>query len=63
MKENDAKLETMKDDDWEELELKYVSTIWLCIANCIINNVMDEDLSWLGQGVERKGCKIKDGER
>ena len=43
MKENDAKLETMKDDDWEELELKCVSTIRLCITDNIINNVMDED--------------------
>ena len=33
----------IKDDDWEELELKCVSTIRFCIADCIINNVMDED--------------------
>ncbi|GFZ21302.1 Calcineurin-like metallo-phosphoesterase superfamily protein [Actinidia rufa] len=35
----------MKDDDWEELMMKCVSTIRLCIADNIINNVMDEDLA------------------
>ena len=43
LKGKDAKPETMKDDDWEELMMKCVSTIRLCIADNIINNVMDED--------------------
>ncbi|GFS40804.1 wall associated kinase-like 7 [Actinidia rufa] len=43
LKGKDAKPETMKDDDWEELMMKCVSTIRLCIADNIINNVMDGD--------------------
>ncbi|GFZ05681.1 hypothetical protein Acr_17g0012530 [Actinidia rufa] len=43
LKGKDAKSETMKDDDWEELMMKCVSTIRLCITDNIINNVMDED--------------------
>ncbi|GFS34576.1 hypothetical protein Acr_00g0034760 [Actinidia rufa] len=33
----------MKDDDWKELMMKCVSTIRLCIADNIINNVIDEN--------------------
>lgn len=33
----------MSADDWEQLESKCVSTIRLCIADNIINNVMDEE--------------------
>ena len=37
------KPEGMKADEWEDLESRCVSTIRLCVADNIINNVMDED--------------------
>ena len=36
------KLEKMTDDDWEELEMKMVSTKQLCLANELMYDVMDE---------------------
>ena len=33
----------MTKKEWKDLESKYVSTIRLCIADNIINNVIDED--------------------
>ena len=41
----DGKTKTMKVDEWEELELRCISTIQLCIADNIINNVMNEDFA------------------
>ena len=36
------KLEKMTDDEWEELEMKMVSTMRLCPANKLMYDVMDE---------------------
>lgn len=36
------KLEKMIDDECEELEMMAVSTIWLCLANELVYDVMDE---------------------
>ena len=33
------------DDDWEELEMKVMSTIRICLANEILYQVMEEELS------------------
>ncbi|KAM0983960.1 hypothetical protein TB1_010843 [Malus domestica] len=43
LKGKDGKPKEMTDDQWEELESRCVSTIQHCIADNIINNVMDED--------------------
>ena len=43
LKGKDGKPQEMTDDQWEELEARCVSTIRHCIADNIINNVMDED--------------------
>ncbi|KAI8538560.1 hypothetical protein RHMOL_Rhmol09G0113400 [Rhododendron molle] len=54
LKGKDTKPATMKDDEWEELESRCVSTIRLCIADNTINHVMDEDLaSALGEKLEK----------
>ncbi|GFY80950.1 hypothetical protein Acr_01g0007590 [Actinidia rufa] len=45
LKGKDKKPETIKEDEWEELESRCVSTNRPCIADNIINNVMDEDLA------------------
>ena len=36
------KPETMTDDKWEELDMKAVSTIGLCLANELMYDVMDD---------------------
>ena len=33
----------IKDGEWEELEARCVSTIWLCIGNNVFNHVIDEE--------------------
>ncbi|KAM1190803.1 hypothetical protein ACFX1X_011613 [Malus domestica] len=43
LKGKDGKPKEMTDDQWDELESRCVSTIQHCIADNIINNVMDED--------------------
>ena len=44
------KLEKMIDDEWEELEMKIVSTIQLCLTDELMYDVIDEVLTaaiWL----------------
>ena len=43
MKGKDSKPEKMTEEEWEDFESKCVSTIRLCIADNIINNVIDEN--------------------
>ena len=43
VKGNDSKPKKMTKEDWENLESECISTIRLCIADNIINNVIDED--------------------
>ena len=40
--EKAKKPETMTDDEWEELNMKAVSTIRLCLANKLMYDVMDD---------------------
>jgi len=45
-----TKLAGMSDEDWEELDLKVISTIRLCLANEVMYNVMNEETTtslWL----------------
>ena len=37
-----AKPTCMSDEDWEELDLKAVSTIQLCVADEVMYNMIDE---------------------
>ncbi|VFQ61495.1 unnamed protein product [Cuscuta campestris] len=43
LKGDEAKPEKMSDNDWQELCEKCVSTIRLCIANSVVNCVIDEE--------------------
>lgn len=42
MKERVGKLEKMNDEDWDELEVKCINTIPLCILHNIINNYIND---------------------
>ena len=43
LKGKDAKPEKMEDYEWEDLESRCVSTIRLCVADNIVNNIIDMD--------------------
>ena len=44
LQEKSAKPASMS-DDWEEMDLKAVNTIQLCLINEVIYNVMDEEMT------------------
>lgn len=41
LKGKDGKPEDVKDNEWEDIELKCVSTIHLCLIDSVIFNVME----------------------
>ena len=43
LKGKDAKPEKMEDYEWEDLESRCVSMIRLCVADNIVNNIIDMD--------------------
>ena len=47
------KPEMMTDDKWEELNMKVVSTIQLCLANELMYDVMDERRIYLEHSINR----------
>jgi len=40
-----GKLAGTSNEDWEEMDLKAASTIQLCLANKVMYNVMDEEIT------------------
>ena len=45
LQEKSAKHVGTSDEDWEEINLKVASTIQLCLADEVMYNVMDEEIT------------------